>query len=217
MRTRPATPCARGELGFTLIEMIVALALLSLIMGVLAGSIKVARNVLGAVERTAVANTALPAQSYLRAAFAQTVPARLSTTSADRSPVLVGDATRVRFKTFYATLGQLEGLYTVDIRLEPGRDRDGFDLVAIQALQRPAAADGSVPDAPSRRSVLATNVRAIRIGYFGTSETKVDDWQWVDAWTSADRLPRLVRIDLTFQPGQGQNWRRVHFPIQLAE
>ena len=207
----------RGEAGFTLIEMIVALALLALIMGVLAGSIKVARNVLGAVERNAAANTALPAQTYLREAFAQTVPARLSTTSADRSPILVGDTTRVRFKTFYATLGQIEGLYTVDVRLEPGRDRDAFDLVAVQALQRPAAADGSVPDAPSRRSILASNVRTITIGYFGASDTRPDDWQWVDAWTSADRLPRLVRIDMTFQPGQGQNWRRVHFPIQLAE
>ena len=205
----------RTEAGFTLIEMLVAIALLALIVGMLAGSIQGSRNVLAFIERNNTASALLPAQSYLRSALAQTVPAQLSNATVDRTPVLQGDAARVRFKTFYAPQGQIEGLYNVEVHLEPANARASmFDLVAIQTLLRPAGSDTA---APSRRAVLASNVRAVSFAYFGASDAATQDWQWFQAWSSAERLPRLVRVDVSFGPDQGRIWRHLEIPLQLSD
>ena len=76
MSDRSANRPVPSEAGFTLIEIIVALALLSLIMGILAGSVKTARNVLAVIEANNTHSAIVPAQSYLRSAFAQTVSAK---------------------------------------------------------------------------------------------------------------------------------------------
>ena len=207
--------CTRSDAGFSLMEVIVALALLSLITGLLASSVKGTRNILAFVARNNAASASLPAQSYLRSAFAQAVPASAGATAADRTTGLEGDATRVAFKTAYAPKGQFEGLYHVEVRLEPGPGRSpGSDLVVIQTLLRP---DGADPAPPSQRSTLASNVSAVTFSYFGVDTLPPNDWQWFDSWSSPDQLPRFVRLEVTFARGAAQSWRQLVFPLQLAQ
>ena len=216
MSDRATTRRAPPDAGFTLIEMIVALALMSLIVGLLASSVRGTRQVLAFIDRNNVTGAVPPAQSYLLSSFAQTVSAQQA--GADRPPALLGEPARVRFTTSHAPQGQIEGLYHVELRLEPMSGRSPpFDLVAIHTLARPAQADGEDLPAPSRRSILASNVVAASFEYYGTVDGEPDQWRWLDSWSSADRLPRLVRIDVRFAPGQPQTWRRLEFPLQLAD
>ena len=219
MSDRSANRPVPSEAGFTLIEIIVALALLSLIMGILAGSVKATRNVLAVIEANNTHSAIVPAQSYLRSAFAQTVPAKSALAIANQTAGLLGEPTRVGFNTFYATRGQIGGLYHVEIRLEPARGGSStFDLIAIQTLVRPIPADGTDAPPPARfRSVLASNVASVSFEYFGIDDAEPGQWQWLDGWSSAERLPRLVRLDVTFAPGQTQSWRRLECPLQFAE
>ena len=213
MRARPVHPAA----GFSLIEVIVALALLSLITGLLANSIRGTRNILAAVARNTAAGASVPAQNYLRSAFAQTVPATPGFTTGARTAALEGDGARVAFKTSYAPKGQFEGLYRVEVRLEPGPARaSGSDLVVIQTLVRPSA-DGDEAAPPGQRSTLASNVSAISFSYYGVDLSQPGDWQWLGSWSSPDKLPRLVRLEVTFAPGLGQSWQPLEFPLQLAD
>ncbi len=214
MIDRSAAPHASSDAAFTLIEVIVSLALLSLIMGMMAGSVKGSRNVLAFIDRNNEASAVVPAQNYLLSSFAQIIPAQAS--SAGRPPSLSGDPARVRFTTSYSLQGQIEGLYEIELHLEPmsGRARS-FELVAVHRLSRPASADTAPPS--GRRATLASNVVAASFSYFGTIDGEPDKWQWLDNWTSADRLPRLVRIDVKFTSGHVQNWRRLIFPLQLAD
>ena len=139
MSRRAAGSCGPREAGFTLIEMIIALALLSLISAMLAGSVAGTRNVLAFIERNNAASAVLPAQGYLRSAFARTIPAKLGSGPSGRTPVLLGEPAHVRFKTFFAPRGQVEGLYDIEVGLAPATGRaSGFDLVVIQTLRRPA-------------------------------------------------------------------------------
>lgn len=218
MSRRAAGSCGPREAGFTLIEMIIALALLSLISAMLAGSVAGTRNVLAFIERNNAASAVLPAQGYLRSAFARTIPAKLGSGPSGRTPVLQGEPAHVRFKTFFAPRGQVEGLYDIEVGLAPATGRSsGFDLVVIQTLRRPAQADSLDAPVPVLRSTLATNVRSVSFSYFGVDEAEPDGWEWLDSWSSVERNPRLVRIDVTFGPGQTQNWRDVIFPLQLSE
>ena len=146
-------------------------------------------------------------------ALAQTVPVRVTTLSGDVSPGLVGNATQVRFKTLYAPHGQLGGLYWIDVHLEPTvGSRTTYDLIATQTLVRPDV-EGA-PVEVGLRSTLATHVIAVSLRYFGTEDGDVALFQWQPEWSS-DRLPRLVRFDVTFAPGQPQIWQRIDLPLQL--
>ena len=216
MRRRPATSYQSCEDGFSLIEVIVGLAILSIIMGILAGGVQASRNVLGFIERMNAANAVLPAQSFLRSALAQTSLSTLAVNT-DNMPGLQGDSTHFHIKTFYAMRGQAEGFYHLDVHLEQRKNSPAFDLVAVQSPVRPPPADGEAFEVPSLRLKLAANVRAVHFEYFGTSDGQSGDWQWFDSWSATDRLPRLVRVDVTLAPGEAQLWRRLEFPLQLAE
>ena len=159
---RPRAVSRTEQAGFTLIEMIVALALLALVAGLLAGTVRSTRNVMAAIERINAASAVLPAQTYLRSALAQTLPARQSALIGDLTPGLSGGPSGVRFKTFFAPRGQLEGVYRIGVGLEPMPDRSGaYNLIVTQTLLRPAPADGSSALAPSLTSTLASNVAAV--------------------------------------------------------
>ena len=216
MSEGPAVRREHFEAGFSLIEIVVALALLSLIMGLLAGSVKGTRNVLAFIERNNTDSAILPAQNYVRSALAQAT-GRSRMTVADQTPGLVGDSRRVHFRTLYSPRGQYEGIYDVEIRLEPAQNNFS-DLVVFQTLLRPKPSDGSdAPPTASFRSILASNVASVSLEYFGIDDAEPGQWQWLDAWSSTERLPRLVRLDVTFAPGQTQSWRRLECPLQFAE
>lgn len=209
MSGRTAGPCERREAGFSLMEVIVALALLSMIMALLAGAIKGARDVVGFIERSAAASAVVPAQTYLRSVLAKAAPV---------APGLMGDATSLRVRTFHALRGQLEGLYQIEIALEPVAGRPSVsDLVAIQSPVRAAAPDGSAADVASLKFRLLANVQSVAFSYFGASDEAPDQLTWLAEWTARSGLPRLVRVEVTMAPGQPQVWRQLDFPIQLAE
>lgn len=211
MTRRPA------QSGFTLIEMLVALALLALAMAVLAGSVRLSRSVLAAIDRNSAASARLPAQAYLRSALAATVPPSTTDTQTAPEPPLEGDATRLRFVTVHATRAQLQGAYVVEVGLSPSRSIAGqLDLVAEQRLLRPASDRAGSPDRQARRAVLAANVAGVTFAYFGATGDTPPAWRWFDAWSATARLPRLVRIELTFASGQGRPWR-LDVPLQMAE
>jgi general secretion pathway protein J len=65
----------------------------------------------------------------------------------------------------------------------------------------------SVPDfVEPERSILAEGIAEIRFGYFGRDANATDDTapSWRDRWDNPQRLPLLVRIDVT--PKQGPPW-----------
>lgn len=212
-------PRPPSDAGFTLIEMLVALALASVSVGILAGSVRSSRTVMAFIERNTAASAIVPAQSYLRLALAQAIPAQASPAStSNRTPVLIGEPDRISFNTFYAPRGQIAGLYQVEVRLEPvgGRALNGFDLIAIQTLLRSARSVAPDVPLPTRKSTLASNVQAVSIRYFGIDDQDPENWQWLQSWSSVERLPRLVQISVTFTKDQNRIWHRLEAPLQLS-
>lgn len=208
----------RSQDGFTLIEVIVALALLSLIMVIMGEAVRSARNVLAFVERSNAASAIAPGQSYLRSVLAQAIPPGLSIASVTGTRGLRGDPSSVRVNTLYAMRGQIQGAYHIEVFLEPMTGTaSAFNLVAVQTPIRPLPAEGSDVEIPSQRLKIASNVVSAAFAYFGTRDAEPGVWQWFDSWSSTERLPRLVRVDVTLAPGQAQVWRRLEFPLQLAD
>ncbi len=215
---RPNFDSETGEAGFTLVEMVVALALLALIMALLAGSINIARRVLATIETNNAANSVVAAQNYLRATFAQAFPLAPEDTAEGRVPSFAGGPANVRFATTHVPRGQVEGVYRVEIGLEPSTVRNrAFDLVVTQTMIRNAPSDGESSPVLSRRSTLVPNIQRVSFSYYGVVGDAEDQFQWQTFWSKPDRLPRLVRIDVTFGAGDPRIWLRLQVPLHLSD
>lgn len=210
----------RADAGFTLIEVIVALALLSLMAALLAGIVNGSRQMLGFLERNDAANSVEPVQSYLRSAVSQTVILVDPAGGLSRSASVVGlkgEPDHIVFATSYSLRGQYEGLYQIDIGLtRTAGGQQGLDLVASQTLVRGDGSDVQFPVAVQRSTLLA-NVAGVSFAYFGRRDAAIDDWEWQTDWPYSDRLPSIVRIDVRFASGDPRTWHRLQVPLQMSK
>jgi|GEM_PF-2415961 len=181
-----------AEAGFTLVEMLVALAVLGLILGLLAGAAELLR---GTGERLAERATALGdlglvadlLQDSLGAAVALDVgiPGR---------PVSAfdGQPDMVRFSTIAPDWAPGEPLVAMAIgRAEP------TGLVLWRAELPADAPDLGVLERARgvERRLLAADVRDLALRYFGRKAGETTA-AWHGAWQGERRLPEAVRLDL---------------------
>ena len=206
----------RNEAGFTLIEMLVAIALLAMLAALLAAGLRTARL---AVAFVAQSNAAMPvqaAQAYLRSALeqARTVP---RAGSANQELTFLGSANAMIFTTSHAPRGQYDGLYRVEISLERSADRRaGLDLVVIQSLARPPMSDAQAPPAVRRRARLLDNIQSADFSYFGGVD-EANRPQWRNGFADLDKLPRLVAIDVRFADADPRTWHPLIVPLYVSD
>ena len=216
MRRRSETRLRRREAGFTLIEMIIGVALLAMLMALLASSIGLARQALTAVDRSSSALPVEGAQTYLRGALAQAMVTQRMAANGDRELTFSGTAESMSFTTAFAPKSQLDGLYRVDLKVErPADGRPGLDLLVTQSLERSASAAALVP--PTRRmSRVLTNIRSAAFSYLVAADGNQAP-EWRDAYAALDRLPRMIAIDVTFAPTDGRTWQRLVVPVTISD
>ena len=204
------------EAGFSLVEVIVALALLALMAAMLAGIVNGSRQVFGMLLRNDAANSTGPVQTYLRSVFSQALVVASDAPQA-RLSGLTGQPGHVVFTTSYAGRGQLEGVYLVDLGLHPSLDGSaGYDLVATRSLARGRSEDGTPLSAATQRTALLTHVAHLSLAYYGRRDLSSEDWLWLDEWPFPDRLPSLVRVDVVFGSRDPRSWHRLQIPLPMA-
>lgn len=207
----------RGDAGFTLLEMLVTLGLLALITALLVGSLDSTRKALAFVERFNAANNIAAAQNYLRSTLIEARLIQLGGTAEAGEPGFAGGATDMAFISSHVPRAQFDGLYRIEIGLEPSPvHRSAFDLVVIQTLLRPATQDAQAVPPPRLKSKLIENVAGIAFAYFGAAD-EASSPQWQDAWSYASRLPGLVSIDVKFARGDDRSWHRLNVALYASD
>ena len=203
---------APADSGFTLMEMLIGVAMLSLIMALLTGTLGSARIALGFVERTTAVTPVYSAQSYLRSALIQARAKQRGSNSNDNDPGFIGNAEWMQFITSYSPQGQMGGLYRLQIVLQPSAKGQFYNLVVLQTFARAAPSDAPPPELPVARAILIESVQAISFSYYGAvDDSSAPEWQ--DSWSLSYKLPTLVSIDLKFAPGDGRIWPRLIVPV----
>lgn len=194
-----------GEAGWTLLELLVGLVLLSLITVLLTQSLRTGRNALVAVERQSSEVTVEVVQSYLRRAITQARLVRLPDGRSD-APLIAAEPQQLQFVTAYVPAGQYGGLYTLALALQPAARGGGFDLVETRTLLRPPPRPGAPePARPQLSSTLLRNLADLKLGYFGLRDEE-NAAQWGTDWRSPAHLPRLIAVEVTFAKGDRRHW-----------
>jgi prepilin-type N-terminal cleavage/methylation domain-containing protein len=166
-----------GQRGFSLIEVLVALALTTLVAAVLFVGIGLGFKAVARIEDSAgTLDTRRHVETVLRRQLATAYPAFGSLTTA---PTFVGAPSAMTFLALESLDGP--GLY----RIWLVHETDGTLVLARQAL-----AGGGI-----ERAVLARGVVGLHFAYFG-APTRAAERTWHDRWEGSRGLPELVGIRL---------------------
>lgn len=189
------------ELGFTLIELLVSLALLAVTATLLLASLTAAKDVERRAEAAATSSESVAAaQNVLRSRIEAMIPETFFVRSTPITDVRGDD----RILSFTAT--PAESLRPAPPRryrlaLTRAGELSLFDVERLSS--RP---DPLLPAVVGwNRAPLLGNVTGLRIAYFGVAPPD-NQRRWRDVWQGRPRLPELVRIRVSFAPGDRRVW-----------
>lgn len=198
-RVRPASP--RAPHGFTLVEVVIALSLVSLIMlGLVSALGGFGATASRLDERAGRAGDAWLVGGLLRTALSAGVRQLKQT---------LPDGSKVNF--FRGDAAELSWLGTIPARYGSG-GLHRFRLATAGSPPRlllqylPYAPDAGVSppvDETASVHVLVDALDGLRIAYQSRPMTPAEEALWSDSWTDPERLPERVRLDIA---AAGEVW-----------
>jgi general secretion pathway protein J len=195
----------RKSHGFTLIEVVVALAILSLCTAVLYQGLEVA---IGgwrtAVRRSVDQDSVTTAQRFLRNRIEAISPFR---PGASGGPAAVAGTDQELEFTGGAPSAMGPGELRYDLRLR--RTRTGSELLVRWRRTWDGRVDQVAGDEWHEDTILQ-DVRSLEFQYLTVDP--VSGASWRPEWDNRGAIPALIRVFVTFEPSDPRRWS--HFTIQ---
>lgn len=181
--------------GFTLLELLLAISLLSLITASIMGGVHLGRR---SWETSRASESLDEVESAIRAAsgligrgFAIASGEMLEEAS-ETPPVFLGSARGCRFVALSEGGAQWGGLILTEIGLDRGSD--GAELAVWTKVYRPK--EGLSPGRETmKKTVILQSVTGLELSYFG-ARTAGQAGAWNAGWNKAANLPALVSIKI---------------------
>lgn len=198
-------PGSRLSRGFTLLEILLALALMAMVMlgvwGALAGATRVTRSADALMARSENVRTV---QQFLRRHVAAAGMMPWTEGNSVRERVFEGDASSMQYVAPLPMQSGHAGLYLQTVSLE----KSGSGDMTLRLSYRPYTGTPQVDGEPVRH-VLLTGLSGGRFQYLAAAAYGRPA-RWRDDWTALNGLPLAVRIHLD------PDWHaRVPFPDLL--
>lgn len=189
--------------GFTLLELLIAMAILAALAGLMAGSLSFGATVWSksdaVAERT---EQSIIAQRFLRRMLGEAQPLVHADTRRDRLLAFDGRRAELKFVTGSLSHAAIGGPYLVYVHLiGSGSDKS----LAISWRELAPDLEDFDTSKDQETSVLMNGVSDLEITYFGKL-TSGDDRQWQSSWENRKQLPLLVRIKLQFDRPNDHAW-----------
>lgn len=181
---------AGGTRGFTLIELIIALALIGMAMAIGFAALRLAVRSMESTDRLVEElETMRVAYTVMQRQLPQARPLR--EVSTQREVSFHGEGRQLDFVAPAPLQGErLMGLYRYRLRFEPAGE--AMNLLLEYQPYAPGAApawQGAVES-----ELLMGGIGTGEFSYFGAGRDEVEGWQ--PRWNAEERLPRMVRITL---------------------
>ena len=204
--------------GFTLVEMLVGLALLGLMTLVLFSSLRFSIRSWDRAEiKTLQVVDLRIVEGVLRREIGKAFPLRIGLANENKI-AFEGDSKQVHFVT--ALPAHLSGGGLSLVALELAEDRiEGKQVPPAKALVlKHVLFDGETRDFSaldkSDRSVLLKGLEDVEFAFFGQDNDQTEA-SWRNQWTSSARTPALLRIKLKF--AGNDDVREMLLPLRLGE
>lgn len=192
----------REQAGFTLVELLIALALLALLSALLVGGLRISRTaVIGSEATTERLLRIERAFAVVRRQLEQSDPLPLGGGGAPRI-AFAGDADGVVFIAPPGAFLALGGEEMTWLAIEHGT---GGARIVLRYRPLDRASDTWPPllDANGMQTVvLLDDIARAELSYFGRTDPSSDPQWWQD-WRDAAALPTLIRLAVA---GVGQTW-----------
>ena len=189
----------RAQAGFTLVETLVAIALLSLLTVALSVSLRFGLDAWakGSAHSDQLSR-ALTVEGLLRRVLEEAYPYFVFNDPACQCVDFDGTRDTLMFLAYApAALG---GSGRSRFRLSVTRHEGLSDLVVASQAELAA---GSSPS--SGEKTLLAGAAAVEFSYFGRSRTE-SSARWHDQWSRQIALPELLRIQVRFAEGDARRW-----------
>lgn len=184
--------------GFTLLELLIGLALLSLILALLFGGFRIASASWNTVETRIERSTQEDmAKAFLRRLLSRIQPLRWKQ-APDRAVTFRGEPDRMVAVAPLTGQAGSNGIRVVALMAETAESGNNGPLriVLRETPLRRESADFAEPLAAQIEShTLLDSLSEVRFAYYG-AEKKNDPPGWHDVWTNKEELPRLIRVTL---------------------
>jgi len=191
--------CSDG--GFTLIEVLVSLVLLTLVLALLSGGVRFARGTWDAAARLEEQTGAEMAEAFVRARLGEAMALYEQHTAGTVRVVFHGTADALSFVAPAPNGPAGAALYRYALEVDPGavpgRSTLIVKLAPYRAKQAEAGAEWAV-----QQHVLVRNLKSAAFRYFGRARPDAEP-AWHRAWTRTDATPNLVELRIARDAGQG--------------
>jgi len=213
----PRMPVQRSHpaRGFTLLEVLLATALLALALTLAYGALRAAvgsvRSGEALIERT---DEVRVAQEFLRRQLSHAMPLVFEQLEDDGERKLFeADADSVRFVSPMPGYLSRGGPHVQWLSIE--RSRDGMALVFDHAQLNGFDPEEPKPDDARPPVVLLEGIDRASFEYRALDETG-ELGEWTDTWEDPQQMPLMVRLLVEFEQGDARIWPALEVPLRLA-
>lgn len=199
--------------GFTLVELVLAMTLLAIMVGILYGAFSLSERAAAKAQARAEHSQNLRTREeilagYIRSAFPYRVSLR------DASVYFIGSDRAVEFISSLST--GLGGRGMSRVRISSDLESGGGADVMLEEEMPVRVGDKATGGGGYRNNVLlAEGLRGLRFEYLdpGTDPQKFEE-NWVDEWDGKQKraLPRAVRLVFRGERGEDVRWT---FPVMM--
>jgi prepilin-type N-terminal cleavage/methylation domain-containing protein len=182
-----------AEAGFTLLELLVSLALLALILAAIPSALQMGRRAWQTSEQIDRSGSVAVVSSFIENRIARAMPLFRRTADGTARVVFLGTPGNIVFVAASVDGPMGAGLFLFDLTTRV-TEAGGNALVLKWSAYRPTPVPDQWPQTEER--VLVTDVSAFSLRYFGQQKPN-GNRGWSDDWNSAMVLPELVEFRLT--------------------
>lgn len=201
--------------GLTLIEMVVALALVGMMAAVLFESLRFGqRSYQKTVQRGDDLWQIFASQRLIRSLIENAYPREPAATEMAREYGLQGNERSIIVTASAPLANGGGGLYRYEIALR-ARAAGGNDVVVRWRPDYAATAETAV----IAEEVLLERVASVQWSYQGSAQEAAgaDVAPWRDAWDGQRALPKLVRLRVSFAPADPRRWPELIVAPRLTD
>jgi len=206
IRIHQASWVRRYASGFTLVELLVALTLFALMSVLMFGGLRFGlRAWESGSERIDEAAQVELVQSLLRRGLSQArLPWLLVPEDEDRDTLsaFTGTPDAMRFVAPLPSHSGVGGLAV--FQLSERQNGEGASLALAWKIFRPDDFDSAAFDAGEERFLLE-DIASIELAYYGRFDANLPP-DWLDQWDGLLGLPQLIRVRVSFPPGDRRRW-----------